>query len=349
MNEMKRKTIVRDISWLSFNGRVLQEAADITVPLKERLKFLGIFSNNMDEFFRVRVDVKTGCITSLWDKINKWEALEKNACGNQLQAFADNPEEYDAWNIDATFEKQQWNLDTADEVELVESGPLRAVLRVCKHFQHSSFVQDITLATGVQRVDVATTVDWHEKHILLKAAFPVAVRSDTATYEIPFGSIARPTTRRTASERAKFEVPALRWADLSDNVHGLSVLNDSTYGYDCKDNVLRLTLLRSPASPDPHADEGKHEFSYSLYPHGPTDKDSSTMRSGYELNARLIAMETESHSGDLPAEHSFVTIAPENVIITAIKKAEDSKDLVIRFYEFTGRKTTATITLPPGV
>ncbi|HUR11737.1 MAG TPA: polyphosphate kinase 1 [Flavitalea sp.] len=52
---MKRKTIPRDISWLSFNARVLQEAADPSVPLKERVKFLGIFSNNYDEFFRTRV------------------------------------------------------------------------------------------------------------------------------------------------------------------------------------------------------------------------------------------------------------------------------------------------------
>src|SRR5207253_10566140 len=55
MTQIKRKTIPRDISWLSFNGRVLQEAADPTVPLKQRVKFLGIFSNNTDEFFRVRV------------------------------------------------------------------------------------------------------------------------------------------------------------------------------------------------------------------------------------------------------------------------------------------------------
>jgi len=201
----------------------------------------------------------------------------------------------------------------------------------------------------VARVDVAMHVDWHEKHILLKAVFAVSVRSDTATYEIPFGSIARPTTRRTPEERAKFEVPALRWADLSDAAHGLSLLNDSKYGYDCKDNVLRLTLLRSPAWPDPHADEGVQDFTYSISLHGPRGKDAGTMRSGYELNSRLIAVATGSHSGELPPEHSFVSIEPENLIITAFKQSEDGKDLILRFYEFEGRKTTAQITLPPSV
>jgi alpha-mannosidase len=314
-----------------------------TSPLSAGFDFIE------NEFYRVRVDPKTGCITSLWDKAAHWESIEQARCGNQLQAFADNPSEYDAWNIDADFEKQQWNLDTADEVKLVENSPLRAVMRVRKHFQHSTFVQDITLVAGVPRVDVHMQVDWREKHILLKAAFPVSVRSDTATYEIPFGSITRPTTRRTPEERAKFEVPALRWADLSDEAHGLSLLNDSKYGYDCKGNVLRLTLLRSPASPDPHADEGAQEFTYSLFPHGTRGKAAGTMRSGYELNSRLIAVPTGSHSGELPPEYSFVSIEPENLIITALKESEDGKDLVIRFYEFEGRKTTAQIALPPGV
>jgi alpha-mannosidase len=310
-----------------------------------RLKFGPDFIEN--EFYRVRIDPKTGCITSVWDKTTNWETIEHNGCGNQMQAFADNPREYDAWNIDADFEKQQWTLNTADEVKLVEKGPLRAVLRVRRHFQHSTFVQDITVATGVRRVDIVTHADWHEKHILLKAAFPVSVHSNTAVYEIPFGSISRPTTRNTPAERAKFEVSALRWADLSDHAHGMSLLNDSKYGYDCKGNMLRLTLLRSPAWPDPHADEGTHDFTYSLYPHG-TDKVATT-RSGYELNSRLLAAPTISHAGTLPPEHSFVSIEPANVVITALKQSEDGSNLILRFYEFAGQKTNARVTLPDDV
>ena len=200
----------------------------------------------------------------------------------------------------------------------------------------------------VRRVDVRMTAVWHEKHILLKVAFPVAVQADTATYEIPFGSIARPTTRRTPEERAQFEVPALRWADLSDANHGFSLLNDSKYGYDAKGNVLRLSLLRSPEWPDPHADEDHHEFTYSLYPHAGTWRDSATVRRGYELNYPLIAMPVGKHHGPLPAEHSFLQLQPDDVILTALKRAEDDNALVLRFYEWEGRESDVKVQLPPG-
>src|SRR5208337_1713542 len=119
-------------------------------------------------------------------------------------------------------------------------------IRVRHHFQKSSFVQDITMYAGVPRVDVHMQADWHEQHILLKVAFPVSARSDHATYEIPYGSVERPTTRNTPAEQAQFEVPALRWADMSDAIHGFSLLNDSKYGYDAKDNVL-VTAVKKAA------------------------------------------------------------------------------------------------------
>ena len=228
-----------------------------------------------NEFLRLKVDSKTGCMTSLFDKRSNSESLapsetetggpKDSICGNLLQAFRDKPKQWDAWNIDEDYEKDHWDLDKADEVTLVESGPVRAILRVKNHFQNSTFVRDITVTAGSPRVDVKMTADWHEKHIVLKAAMPLSAHIQMATFEIPYGSIERPTTRNTRAEQGKFEVPALQWADISETSHGLSLLNDCKYGYDAKGNVLRLSLLRSPEWPDPHADEGQHEFTYSLY------------------------------------------------------------------------------------
>jgi len=303
--------------------------------------------NGMEnEFLSLKVDPRTGCITSLREKKTGRETMPSGACGNLLQAFQDKPREYDAWNIDADFEKVKWDLMDAQEVKLVENTPARAVLRVKKKFQNSSFVQDICMYPGVPRLDVKMQADWHEKHILLKVAFPVTVESSFGTFEIPFGTIRRPTTRNTPAEKAKFEVPAQRWADLSDSAHGFSLLNASKYGYDAKGNVLRLSLLRSPAWPDPHADEGFHEFTYALYPHTGDWKDSDTVRQGFQLNYPLMAVPTTAHEGSLPPSHSFVAVEPASVVLTALKKAEDDDALVFRFYEFAGQPTQVRLHLP---
>src|SRR3984957_14821216 len=311
-----------------------------------------------NEFIRVKIDLQTVCMTSLFDKRSGTEALAPAAtatggpktsiCGNLLQTFVDKPKQWDAWNIDADFEKQHWDLDKADEVKLIEHGPLRAVIQVKNHFQDSTFVRDIILYAGVPRVDVKMQADWHEKHILLKVAFPVSAHSDKATYEIPFGSVQRPTTRNTPAEQAQFEVPAQRWADISDDKHGLSLLNDCKCGYDAGGNVLRLSLRRSPECPDPHADEGHHEFTYSLYPHGGSWKDALTIRRGYELNYKLISLPIDKHEGKLAPEYSFLHAQPDNVIVTALKKAEDDNSLIVRYYEWAGKDGEVKLQVPGG-
>jgi alpha-mannosidase len=112
--------------------------------------------------------------------------------------------------------------------------------------------------------------------------------------------------------------------------------------------VLRLSLLRSPVYPDPHADEGHHEFTYSLYPHAGDWKQALTVRQGYQLNYKLISLPLEKHQGALAAEHSFLQVPEENVIVSAIKKAEDENALVVRFYEWAGKQGDVTLQLPPG-
>lgn len=300
-----------------------------------------------NEYLRVKVDSRTGCM-SLFDKKNQKDVFEAGKCGNLLQAFYDLPHEYDAWNIDANFEDKKWDIDKAEEVKVTERGPVRSTIRVVRKFQDSTFTQDIRLYPGIDQVEVVNDVDWHEKHILVKAAFPLPVRNENATYEIPYGSIGRPTGRRDAFEKARFEVPALRWADLSDAQYGVSILNDSKYGYDGKDNVLRLSLLRSPAYPDPHADEGKQHFSYAIYPHAGGWQQASTVRHGYEFNYLPIALQTTPHEGSLPPAHTFVKVEPANLVLTAMKQTEAGEGLVLRFYETNGQNGTATIHIPAG-
>jgi alpha-mannosidase len=311
-----------------------------------------------NEFVRLRVDPHTGCVTSLFDKRGNAESLapaetdtggpQDSICGNLLQAFRDKPKQWDAWNIDADFEKEHWDLTQADEVKLIESGPLRAIIQVKQHFQNSTFIRNITMTAGSPRVDVRMIAEWHEKHILLKVGFPLSAHNQKATFEIPYGSIERPTTRNTPAELGKFEVPALQWGDISDAKHGFSLLNDCKYGYDAKGNVLRLSLLRSPEWPDPHADEGRHEFTYSLYTHPGTWKEAETVRRGYELNYELLAIEARKHPGALKDEHSFFEVEAQNLVMTAVKKAEDDGSLILRFYEWAGIESDTKIALPPG-
>ncbi len=316
-------------------------------PFTSDLKVNGLTLENAA--VRVTVDKTTGCITSLFDKKSNFETLASGACGNELQAFKDTPKDYDAWNIDpGTLDVPPTKLTDADSVELVEKGPARASIKVTRHWSKSQFVQVIQLAAGSDEVNVVNDIDWHEDHILLKAAFPLAATSDKATYEIPYGSIERPTTRNNSWDKAQFEVPALRWADLSDGQHGFSLINSSKYGYDDAGNVLRLSLLRSPTWPDPVADRGHQHFTFALYPHAGDWKQALTVRHGYEYNYGLKAVQLAPHTGTLPLEHSFLTVKPENVVLTAMKKAEDSNSLVLHMYEWAGKQANVEIALPPG-
>ena len=344
-----------DVPSMGFRTYFVHAAVKTDVPRNPVKSSADSLEN---QFLRVKIDPHTGCMTSLFDKRTDTEALApsetdtggptNSICGNLLQTFVDKPKQWDAWNIDADFEKVHWDLDTADEVKLVESGPMRAVIRIKQHFQNSTFVRDVTLTEDSPRVDVRTQVEWHEKHILLKVGFPLSAHNDKATFEIPYGSIERPTTRRTPAEQAEFEVPAIRWADLSDAKHGFSLLNNCKYGYDAKGNVLRLSLLRSPVWPDPNADQGHHEFTYSLYPHGGTWREADTVRKGYELNYPLMAGQTEKHQGTLGSERSFVQVEPGNVVLTAVKKAEDGNDLIFRYYEWAGKTSDVQLHVPAG-
>jgi alpha-mannosidase len=358
-SRIKVRFIARDVPSLGYE--VFRVFPDQDLPkASSTLHAAGTTVEN--EFVRIAVDPQTGCVTSIFDKQHNREALAPKACGNQLQVWTDKPKDWDAWNIDPGYwDLPHWELMHAEEVRLLPgNGPATATLRVRQKFGSSEFTQDITMYSGIPRVDVKFHADWHEQHKLLKVAFPLAAQNSFATYEIPYGAIQRPTTRNTPAEQAKFEVPALRWADLSDQQSGFSLLNDAKYGYDTLGNVMRLTLLRGPTWPDPVADQGEHSFTYSLYPHAGGWREAGTMRRGYELNYPLLPMPATPHTGPLPAEYSFISIDVASVILTVVKKAEtpnnvgkgaDSSDrtqLVLRFYETDGKPSAARVNLPTG-
>ena len=197
------------------------------------------------------INRKTGCITSLSIitlSLAGKELLAPNACGNQLQTYKDTPTNYDAWNIDpGTLDGTMTPVAAPQSVTLVSGGPLRATVRLAHKWQSSTFVQEISLDAGADSLLVANDIDWHETHVLLKAAFPLAATAPKATYEIPYGSIERTTERTNSWEKAKFEVPAMRWADLGDANQGVTILNDSKYGYDAPS----ATSSASPSSAPP--------------------------------------------------------------------------------------------------
>ncbi len=335
-----------DVPALGYKVIWVDSSAHAAAPLPK-----GTESDSGDTFtlenaaLKVVINKTTGCITSLYDKRGGFETLAPGSCGNELEAYRDMPKQYDAWNIDpGTYEETPTLLNTVDSI--TDAGPYG--VRVTRTWQHSKFVQTISLGPDADYVDVDSRIDWHERHVLLKAAFTLAATSPFATFEIPYGTIKRPTTRNNSWEQAQFEVPAQRWADLGDGKQGFSLLNQTKFGYDAVGNELRLTLLRSPTSPDPEADQGRHHCHYALYPHAGSWKDAMTVRLGWEYNYPLKALVASEHGGPLPAEHSFASADPDDVVLTAVKKAEDAKGLIFRVYEWAGKNATVDFHVPPG-
>ncbi len=304
---------------------------------------------------RVVIDRESGNIRSLFDKRQGREFVAAGEQANKLWVYEDRPEDWDAWNIGYT--GRGWELNRADRVQLVEDGPLRTVVRIDKSFlgltksreypsedfPSSFFTQHVTLYKELDRVDIRTEADWWEDHLSLKACFPVDVEAEKAYYEIPFAAIGRTTRSETLWEKARYEVPALRWADLADEKGGLALLNDGKYGHDIHGGVMKLSLLRSPTWPDPTADRGRHEFTYSLYPHAGSWSKGQVVRRGQELNQPLVARVLDPHQGPLPAVHSFFAIGGNGVILDAVKLAEEGRGLVLRIYEANGNAERAVL------
>jgi alpha-mannosidase len=315
-----------------------------------------------NEFLRVIVDEKTGEFGSIFDKIHNREIVNQQGC-NQLQAFQDSGQYWDAWNIDSNYAQHPLPPTDLKSINWVEQGDIQQRLRVVRQLAGSEFYQDYILSVESPILKIVTTVNWQEQQVLVKAAFPLNIQADYATYEIPCGAIERPTQPKEPREKAKWEVPALRWADLSTSSlkekqvegadlpaskeeckevsYGVSLLNDCKYGYDCQSNQLRLTLLRSPNWPAPQADRGQHEFTYAVYPHSGSWQTAHTVRRGYELNLPLQVIIYQGLEANkittLQPVGRFLDLSAENLVLMALKQSEDDpQKWILRCYECHG-------------
>jgi alpha-mannosidase len=289
---------------------------------------------------RLRVEVdERGLLCSVFDKAVGREVLVPGRPANVFQVHPDYPNFYDAWDVDRFAFDTVEDLTEVESVEVVEKGPVRASLRIVRTFGDSRIEQLVSLTASSPFVEFATEVDWHETNRLLKVAFPVAVRSPRATYEIQYGHVERPTHENTSWDLARFEVCAHKWADLSEAGYGVALLNDCKYGYDVRGDVIRLSLLRAPTWPDPVADRGRHAFTYRLLPHAGDLRDAGVVDAGYDLNVPVRAVTTGVHGGARPAAGSFVTVDAPHVVVEVVKRADDEPDaLVVRLYEAWGRR-----------
>jgi alpha-mannosidase len=298
------------------------------------------FADNVVETSHYQIELDPdGNLARIYDKINDREVL--SAPGNAFQVYEDDPgSKFSAWDVAYHLEAYQYPVKQTIPWQLAANGPLFAVFTSRWQVLDSTIDQEMWLYANDPRLDFLTRVAWCDRQKLLKVAFPLQVRTRRATYDLPFGNIERATHRNTSWEQAKFEVCGHKWADLSEGDYGVALLNDCKYGYDARENVLRLSLLRSPVRPDAHSDQGAHQFIYSLLPHAGNWRQAQVDRRAYELNIPALAADIARCEVDpqpgLPEMFSFLEINSDRIIVEALKQAESEDVLILRSFDSHG-------------
>ncbi|MCH8275610.1 MAG: alpha-mannosidase [Armatimonadetes bacterium] len=284
-----------------------------------------------NDTWAVRFDAH-GNITSVVSLEDQTEHIEPGKLANLFQLFDDRPVAWSAWDIDLFAFETQKDLTRSERFEIVERGPVRVAAEVERRFGNSRIIQRVSLGpTPGIRFD--TVIDWHEDEKMLKVAFPVNVNTARVTCEIQFGNLERPTHANTSWDMAKYEICAHKWIDLSEGDQGAALLNDCKYGHDVRGNVMRLTLLRSPKAPDPEADMGRHRFTYVLLPHFGAYNWAGVVQAAYALNAPLRCCFIGKGPGEAENGRRLVVCEDRNIVVEAVKKAEDSDNMIVRLYE----------------
>ncbi|MFC1438769.1 glycoside hydrolase family 38 C-terminal domain-containing protein [Streptacidiphilus sp. N1-10] len=294
---------------------------------------------------RVEIDAR-GLVVSAYDIAAGREAVAPGQAANLLQLHPDFPNQWDAWDVDAFYRNTGCDL-----VEVESLGVEGAAVRIERVFGESRVTQLLSVPDGVQRLDIDTEVDWHERERFLKLAFPLDVKADRYASETQFGHVYRPTHQNTSWEWAKFEACNHRFVHVDEPGWGVAVVNDATYGHDVTRSIrtadggatttVRASLLRAPRYPDPETDQGVHRFRHALVP-GATIGDA--VREGYRAN-----LPERRVTGAAQAVAPLVSVDGDGVVVSAVKLADDrSGDLVVRLYEAHGGRARAAVSVADG-
>ena len=281
---------------------------------------------------------KQGRLVRLYDKSAEREIIPKGKFANVFQIFEDKPRCFDAWELESTIDLKKEEISCDGNI-IKTKNELGYFIDFTYNYNDSKIIQTMCLYNHKRRIDFKTVVEWKERQKILKTAFSVDIRGVFARYDIQEGNIVRPITRNTSWEAAKFEVVAHKWAELSETGYGVALLNDCKYGYDIKEDTIRLSLLKSATDPDYNADYGTHEFTYSLYPHKEEWYESGLEEEAFDLNSPVTVFEGETGFSD----NSLISFDKPNIVVDALKKAENEEAYVLRFHEFTGRRNEINI------
>ena len=315
----------------------------VTVETIKTENRIAVGKNTLEnDFFKLTFDADM-MLSSIYDKRAEREVLTAGHRGNELRLYADYPDNYDAWEWTEYALESYTVLRQLEKAEPVQDG-VRTGIRITRRHQNSTIEQTVWMYDDIDRIDFDTHVDWHERHQMLKAAFPVDIHSDRATYDIQYGSIERPTHKNTSWDAMKFEVCAHKFADLSEGDYGVTMFNDCKYGHDIHDGVMILSLVRGSTFPDPEADQGEMTCIYSIRPHIGALDLPKTSAMAYELNNPMQILPASGEGTTLPESFFIVQSDRENILCEVVKEAEDSNALILRLYENKNAKTRAKIT-----
>ena len=334
---VKGKTVELKETVPAFGWKVVKDVKTISEVEVEEL-------TAENKYYRLTLDT-AGRIIELYDKTAARQVIKTGEKANELQAFEDYPRQYDNWEITDYYKEKMYLLDAPADILPITDGS-RKGFKISRKYMDSHISQNLWLYSDCPRIDFETEIDWHQHHQILKAAFPLDIHTNTATYDIQFGHTARPTHANTSWDKAKFETCGHKWVDMSENGYGVALLNDCKYGHSAEGSILKLTILKCGTDPNPEADQGRHIFTYSLLPHAGDFRSAGVINEAYALNQPLCAVEVKKQVGDLPETFSLVSCDKPNMIVETVKKAEADDSMIVRMYEAFDSRGEVSITVP---